>query len=162
MRKMRRTEKRRSRGAHTGKEQSEGAGQATQQEKTLVVIRWETAGRRTTGEKGTGTEMATEEGNEERGERVGRVPLCLQQPHHPPPPTLPTSCLQRSPSPRSASLGLELCRKNRRRSDLLKQGAGQEHTPPLTMDRVSPPLIPPGKTWRSQMRRRRRTRPSQR
>ncbi len=136
MRRTRKIGKRRSRGPYTGMEQSEGVGQVMHLGKTQVVTRWETVGRRTTGEKGKETETATEEGNEEREEKVGRVPLHLQQPHHPPPPTLPTSCPPRNPSPRLASLGLELCRRNLHRLDLLIHAAGQEHTHPLTMARV--------------------------
>lgn len=136
MRKMRKTGKRRSREAYVGMEESEEVGQVMDQGSTQVVIRWETMGRRTTGGKGKETEMATEAGNGERGEKVGRVPLYLQQPHHPLPTTLPTSCPQRNPSPRLASLGLELCRRNLHRVDLLIQGAGQERTHHLIMDRV--------------------------
>lgn len=84
-----------------------------------MVIRWETMGRRTPGGKGKETEMSTEEENGERGEKVGRVPLYLQQPYHPLLPTLPTSCPQRNPSPKLASLGLELYRRNLYRLDLL-------------------------------------------
>ncbi|GLD55036.1 histone-lysine N-methyltransferase SETD1A [Lates japonicus] len=91
---------------------------------------------RTTG--GKVTEMATEEGNGEREERVGKVPLYLMQPHHPPPPILPISHHQRNPSPRLASQGLELCSRSPHRLDqLLIHAAGQEHTHHLIMGRVS-------------------------
>lgn len=155
MRKMTKRGKRRSRGAYVGMEVSEEADQVMQGS-TRVVVRWEIMGRRTTGGKGKETEMDTEEGNGERGEMVGRVPLYLQPPSHPLPPSLPTSCPQRSPSPRLASLGQELCRRSLHRLLQMIHGAGREHTHHLTMDRLSPPLIPQVKTWRSQTRRRRR------
>lgn len=151
---MRTIGKRRSRGAHVGTEESEEGGQVMRRESTQVVIRWEITERRTTGGKGKETETATGEGNEEREEKVGRVPTYLQQPHHPLPRILRTSRPQRNPNPKVASLGLELCRRNLHRLDLLTHGAGQERTHHLTMGRVSPPLVPQGKTWRSRTRRR--------
>lgn len=119
-----------------------------------MVIRRETVGIRPTGDKGKETEMVIEEGNGERKERVGRVPLYSQQ-HLPLPPVLPTSHLQRNPSPRMTSLLLELCRRKLHRWNLLINRAGQERTRHLIMARASLPLIPQGKTWRSQTRRRR-------
>lgn len=75
MRKMTKTGRRRSRGVHVGTEESGEVGPVMQQGSTQVVLRWETVGRRTTGEKGNETEMATEEGSVEREEKVGRVQL---------------------------------------------------------------------------------------
>lgn len=150
MKMMRRIGKRRSRGAKVGMDQD---GQVMQKGRGS---RWETVGRKTIGGKEKETEMATEEGNEEKGEKVGRVPRYLQHLHHPLPLILPTSHPRKKPRPKLARRGLELCRKSLHRLDLLMHRAGQERTHHLTMDRVRPLPIRQGKTWRSQMRRRRR------
>lgn len=80
-----------------GMEPSEGSGRVMDQGSGS---RRETMWRRTIGGKGKETEMATEEENGGKEEKVERVQLYLQQLHHPPPHILLTSHLQRKPSPR--------------------------------------------------------------